>query len=105
MRFWTPERDEKLAELWPTHTATQIAAVLGCGPGAVIGRHHRLIGTVFNGTSGRNYNNASRLERAKIKNQQIKKLLCRKACYAEIQAALGVGSNRVSDVAHGRAPI
>ena len=41
---WTPEREEKLKELWKKgHTASQIAALLGdTTRNAVIGKAHRL---------------------------------------------------------------
>ena len=41
---WTPEREEKLRELWKKgHTAAQIAALLGdTTRNAVIGKAHRL---------------------------------------------------------------
>ena len=41
---WTPEREEKLRELWKKgHTASQIAGMLGdTTRNAVIGKAHRL---------------------------------------------------------------
>ena len=41
---WTPEREEKLKELWKKgHTASQIASILGeTTRNAVIGKAHRL---------------------------------------------------------------
>ena len=41
---WTPEREEKLKELWKKgHTASQIATLLGSTTrNAVIGKAHRL---------------------------------------------------------------
>ena len=41
---WTPEREEKLKELWKKgHTASQIASLLGdTTRNAVIGKAHRL---------------------------------------------------------------
>ena len=41
---WTPQREEKLKELWKSgHTASQIASILGdTTRNAVIGKAHRL---------------------------------------------------------------
>ena len=41
---WTPERDEELYRLWPTLSASQIAAEMGTTRSAVLGRYHRLWG-------------------------------------------------------------
>jgi GcrA cell cycle regulator len=44
MDTWTPERIDKLRELWPTHSAAEISALIGGGisRSAVIGKAHRL---------------------------------------------------------------
>lgn len=39
---WTPQREAMLSQLWPKHTATEIAAQFGVSRNTVLGKVHRM---------------------------------------------------------------
>ena len=111
-RFWTEERDALLAEMWPTHSGSQIGAVLGCGRGAVIGRYHRLIGTEFLSTLVRQRDDALRKRANEEKRQAKRELLKaqievarrRGLSYRAIGTAMGISQAAAWRREHGYSP-
>lgn len=109
-RFWNDGRDEKLAELWPTHSATQIAAVLGCTRNMVIGRIHRLLGTEFPSDLIKKRDSAIKAERNRERRQQRRELLKaqimrareRGLSYRKAGQALGISEAAAWRREHGR---
>jgi hypothetical protein len=94
--MWSTVEDAELTRLWPSHSASEIAAKLGKTRSAVIGRMHRINGTYV----GRSYRyKTERSERAAERRRVAVKRETLAMATMEKNVARGTPRNRAIKLA------